>query len=149
VSKSMVRFAGWLAFSVALLVGCGAGEQSGTGATALTIAKSPGKSGDVQIGAAAQRLSSPLRVYVTRDGQPAEGEQVTWSTGSGGSLSLNPSQTDGTGIAVSFWTLGPSEGGQTAQATLADASGSPITFTATATSQDGGQPPGQPPPGGY
>jgi hypothetical protein len=148
VFKSMLGFAGWLALCAASLAGCSAGEQGGTGTGVLTISKPPAKNGDVQIGSPGQPLPSPLRVYVTRDGQPAQNEQVEWSTASGGSLSSGTSQTDASGIATSFWTLGPTQGGQTAQATLAGATGSPVTFTATATTQGGGPPPGPPPPGG-
>jgi plastocyanin len=40
--------------------------------------------------------------------------------------------TDANGIASSSWTLGSVSGGQTAQATVSGAGGSPVTFTATA-----------------
>ena len=52
---------------------------------------------------------------------------------------IRPDRRDG--IAASSWTLGPTAGAQSAQATVAGATGSPVTFSATATA---GPPP--PPP---
>jgi plastocyanin len=46
-------------------------------------------------------------------------------------------QTDVNGESSSTWTLGPAAGAQTATASVSGATGSPVTFTATAT-DDGG-----------
>ncbi|HET7468204.1 MAG TPA: plastocyanin/azurin family copper-binding protein [Gemmatimonadales bacterium] len=68
---------------------------------------------------------------------------VAWST-TGGSLDPSAGTTDGSGVAASTWTLGPTAGSQSAQAAVQGATGSPLTFTATATG--GGPPPPPPPP---
>ncbi len=108
--------------------GCGGDEGPNP---FLVIAKAPTKTGDSQTGTVGETLIDDLRVQVTRDGAPAEGVAVSWSTGSG-SVAPTSSQTDVNGIAVTAWTLGSTVGTQTATATLAEATGSPLTFTATA-----------------
>jgi len=140
----------WFALGLAPLAGssCGAGEEGNVGPGTLTLAKTPAKSGDLQTGSPGQPLPSPLRVLVTRNAEPVAGTRVAWSPTTG---SLNPasSTTDASGVATTVWTLGSSQGTQTAQALLNGATGSPVTFTATAGSQPGGGgPPGPPPPGG-
>jgi plastocyanin len=58
---------------------------------------------------------------------------VTWgTTGAGASVSPLKAVTDASGIATTTWTLGQTAGVQGATATLAGASGSPLTFSATA-----------------
>jgi plastocyanin len=57
---------------------------------------------------------------------------VDFATGNGGSLEPADVTTNDDGIAESFWTLGPAEGPQTATASVTGATGSPVTFTATA-----------------
>ena len=124
----------------ALAGGCGGGGDSQPSPSPLAVAKAPAESGDLQTGAAGQALTDPLRIIVTRDGVPEAGATVTWSTSDG---SLNPvsGTTDADGFGSSTWTLGPDAGTQTAQAAVAGATGSPVTFSATAT---GSEPP--PPP---
>ncbi|HKT60965.1 MAG TPA: plastocyanin/azurin family copper-binding protein [Gemmatimonadales bacterium] len=102
--------------------------------SAPIIAKSGTKSGDAQSGPANQALPNELRVEVTRDGAPASGVTVTWSTGSGGTLTPTTDQTDADGLSTSVWTLGPTTGPQSATARV-DGGGlnSTATFTATAT----------------
>jgi hypothetical protein len=97
-----------------------------------TIAKAPTNSGDGQTGSVGQALANALRVLVTVDGEPQPGVSVTWST-TDGSVAPTSVATDADGISATTWTLGPTTGAQTAQATLEEASGSPVTFTATAT----------------
>jgi len=127
----------------ALAGGCGGGGDSQPSPSPLAVAKAPAESGDLQTGAVGQALTDPLRIIVTRDGVPEAGATVTWSTSDG---SLNPvsGTTDADGFGSSTWTLGPDAGTQTAQAAVAGATGSPLTFSATAT---GGGPPPPPPPG--
>jgi len=58
---------------------------------------------------------------------------VTWAAaGTGASVGPTTSVTDASGIATTTWTLGQVAGGQSATATLAGATGSPVTFLATA-----------------
>jgi plastocyanin len=80
-----------------------------------------------------QPLAEPIRVLVTDGGQPLAGATVAWSTtAAGASLAEASTTTDNSGAATNTWTLGTAAGPQTAQASLAGASGSPVTFNATA-----------------
>jgi plastocyanin len=116
-------------------------SATAVGPSPLVLAKEPTASGDAQTGPVSEALPNDLRIVVTRDGSPQPGVTVTWSTASG-SLTPTSGPTDDGGIAASTWTLGPTAGAQTAQATVAGATGSPVTFSATAT---GGAPPPPPP----
>ena len=114
--------------------GCGGGSSNGpTGASAPVVQKAATASGDGQSGTAAAALANPLRVLVTLSGAPLAGDTVTWAAvGTGASVSSTRSVTDASGIATTTWTLGQVAGGQSATATLAGATGSPVTFSATA-----------------
>ncbi len=116
----------------ALAQACG-GSGGTTQASAPAIEKAPTASGDAQTGTVSTALVNPLRVLVTLEGAPRSGATVSWSTTVAGS-SVNPasSVTDATGIASTSWTLGTVVGNETARATLAGATGSPVTFAATA-----------------
>jgi plastocyanin len=116
-------------------------SATAAGPSPLVLAKEPTASGDAQTGPVSEALPNDLRVVVTQDGSPRPGVTVTWSTSSG-SLAPTSGPTDDGGIAASSWTLGPTAGAQAAQATVAGATGSPVTFSATAT---GGAPPPPPP----
>jgi plastocyanin len=98
----------------------------------LVVAKAPTDNGDTQTGPVGQPLPNDLRIIVTRDGIPESDITVNWTTANG-TLSPTSGPTDGAGIAASTWTLGPNGGVLTAQAAVAGANGSPVTFTATAT----------------
>lgn len=111
--------------------GCGGGD-TGPSQSAPAIAKASTKSGDQQTGLVGTPLFNGLRVVVTRDGNPASDVVVAWATASG-SLSPASDQTDADGVSSSLWTLGDTPGAQTATAAIAGATGSPVTFTATAT----------------
>jgi plastocyanin len=124
----------------ALVGGCGSGGDSTPNPSPLAVAKEPTASGDAQTGPVSEPLPNSLRIVVTRDGSPQSGVTVTWSTLTG-SLAPISGPTGGDGIAASSWTLGPTAGAQSAQATVAGATGSPVTFSATASA---GPPP--PPP---
>ncbi|HEX2250730.1 MAG TPA: Ig-like domain-containing protein [Gemmatimonadales bacterium] len=117
-----------------ILSGCGGGDgDGGTPPATTTIAKASSNSGDAQTGTVAQPLSILLQVVVTEGGAPKAGATVTWSTTApGGSLQPTAPITDAAGAASATWTLGTVSGSQTAQAALSGASGSPVTFTATA-----------------
>ena len=95
-------------------------------------------SGDGQSGPAGQPLPSPIRVRVTRDGQPEAGVTVTWATsGPGSAVTPASNTTDAEGIAAATWTLTQTQGATSASATVSGASGSPVGFSATATSGGG------------
>jgi plastocyanin len=96
------------------------------------------KSGDEQTGPVGTALGNPLRVLVTRDGEPVEGVDVDFTAGQGGSMGQEE-QSDADGFASVVWTLGPDIGTHAATAAVQGADGSPLTYTATAT--DGTEPP--------
>jgi plastocyanin len=116
------------------LSACGGGDGNGGTPPATTaIAKNPTASGDAQSGIVGQPLAEPVRVRVTESGAPLPGATVTWSTtAAGGGLGAPSTTTDNDGAATNTWTLGTAAGPQTAQAALSGASGSPVTFNATA-----------------
>lgn len=62
-------------------------------------------------------------------GNPAPGVTVTFAVTSGGGSVVTPVPTGGDGTAQTTWTLGPTAGSQTMQASGV---GTPIVFTATA-----------------
>jgi plastocyanin len=136
----MLRYgAGLVGIALAAVAGMSCGSDNNSPST-LTVAKSPTKSGDLQVGPPGSTLPSNLRVIVTRDGSPVSDVTVTWSTTTG-SLVPASGQTDATGEHATVWTLGSQTGTQTATATVDGATGSPVLFRATAT-DDGGPPPG-------
>jgi plastocyanin len=111
---------------------CGGGGGGGGGANPIVaIAKAGAPNGDGQSATVNTALAAPLRVLVTEDGTPKSAATVQWSTTNG---AVNPTSftTGVDGIATTTWTLGTSAGAQTARATLAGATGSPVTFNATA-----------------
>jgi plastocyanin len=117
------------------VAGWGCGSSGGpTGTSTPAIQKSVSASGDNQSAAAGAALASPLRVAVTLSGVAQQGTAVTWAaTGTGALVSPASSLTDANGIATTTWTLGQTAGTQHATASLAGATGSPVTFTASAT----------------
>ena len=118
-----------------LAAACGSGDNTAPESRPI-VTKTATKSGDLQSGVVSEALPNDLRVVVTRDGAPAPGVGVTWSTGSG-TLAPSSDQTDADGLSTSTWTLGDTPGAVTATASVTNATGSPVTFTATAT-DDGG-----------
>jgi len=119
-----------LAGSIGSPVTFGATASAGP---APVIQKTLAASGDGQNGTVAAALANPLRVLVTLSGAPQAGDTVTWAAvGTGASVGPTKSVTDASGIATTVWTLGQVAGGQSATATLAGATGSPLTFLATA-----------------
>jgi plastocyanin len=114
------------------IAACGGGSTTTPSTTA--IAKASASSGDAQTGPVSQPLGLPLRVVVTSGGAASAGATVAWSTTAPGAV-VNPASavTGADGIASTAWTLGTVSGSQTATATLSGATGSPVTFTATAT----------------
>ena len=118
-----------LAASAAALPGCG---EDGNEPAGLVVARAQ-PSGDGQTAAPGAALAAPVRVRVTRDGQPEAGVTVTWAAaGAGASIAPPTGTTNADGIAEAAWTLPGTAGAATATATVADAAGSPVTFTATA-----------------
>jgi plastocyanin len=117
--------------AAAISAACGGGDGGTGNNPTTTIAKASTLSGEAQTGPVATALPLPLRVVVARDGAPLQGASVTWATASG-TVGPSPATTDANGIAAATWTLGTAAGARTATATLAGATGSPVTFNATA-----------------
>ncbi|MDP3910522.1 MAG: S8 family serine peptidase [Gemmatimonadales bacterium] len=94
-------------------------------------------SGSGQTGAAGQPLPQPLIVGVKDQyGNAVKDVAVTWAvTAGGGGVSASSVATDALGSASVTWTLGTTAGtnNNTATATVAGLTGSPTTFTASAT----------------
>jgi plastocyanin len=108
-------------------------SATATAAPVPLIAKTASASGDAQSGTVATALANPLRVLVTLSGAPQVGDTVAWAAiGTGSSVTPLKSVTDASGIATTSWTLGQTAGAQSATASLAGATGSPVTFGATA-----------------
>jgi len=122
-----------VAACLALLAACSGGDNgNGPPPPALVAARAP-VSGNAQTGTVAQSLANPIRVLVTRDGAPEPGATVTWSAaGPGASMSPPSGVTDAAGLAQATWTLPQASGVRTATAAVADAAGSPVSFSATA-----------------
>lgn len=80
-------------------------------------------------------LGNPFRVHVLDyQNNNVASYTVNWAvTSGGGSVGAPTSNTDGSGIAQIFRTLGGTAGAQTAQASVTGLIGSPITFTGIAT----------------
>lgn len=115
-----------------LIAACGGGSSQGPPPPPpnSTIAKAS-PSGDAQTGAVGQALAQPIRVLVTQGGTPQAGVTVTFSAVSG-SVSPASATTDASGIASASWTLGTQTGSQSLTAAATGATGSPLTFSATA-----------------
>lgn len=114
-----------------VVIACGGGgSDPPPDNTTITVTKSDG---DAQNGTVGQPLASPIRVTATEAGAPAPGVTVNWSTPApGGVMTPTAGPTDANGVASSGWTLGGASGNQTAHAAVSGATGSPVTFTATA-----------------
>jgi hypothetical protein len=117
------------------------GAQSQT-SVSFAVSAAPGNSparieltgGAGQSGPVGQPLVNPYSVRVTTsNGAPVAGVTVTWAVLSGGGSITAKSTTNSSGVATAVHVLGSQAGTQQASATVAELSGSPVTFTATAT----------------
>lgn len=125
-----------LALLLVALAACGGGDDNGNDPPddPLVVARTATASGNAQTGAAGTALPEPLRVLVTRGGTPVSGTAVAWAApGTGASVNPANATTDANGIATTTWTLPQAAGAATAAATVAGATGSPVSFTATGT----------------
>jgi adhesin/invasin len=92
------------------------------------------QSGDNQSAIVGQALANPLAVLVTdANNNPVENVPVDWTAVGGGSVSASTSATNAQGIAQITRTLGVTLGAYTTTADVPGLTGSPITFTSTAT----------------
>jgi len=133
MTRRLVRFLGVVLISAASAQ-CGGSDGGPTAMSQPAIQKASSASGDAQTGEVGAALSAPLRVLVTVDGAAQQGRTVAWAAaGTGASVNPASSTTGSDGIATTSWTLGQSAGMQSATASLSGATGSPVSFTATAT----------------
>lgn len=122
-----------LGVAAALIAACGGSGGGGSGNNpTLTIAKAAVANGDNQVATVGTALANNIRVVVTDDGDPVEGQVITWATGNG-SVTPTQSTTDQNGIATTNWTLGNIAGAQSLSASLSGAVNSPLAFAATGT----------------
>jgi adhesin/invasin len=92
-----------------------------------------GVTGDDQNGPVNSALADSLVVKATDAlGNPVANVEVSWTVSGGGSISPASVRTDEAGLAAAERVLGPTAGPQSAQATVPDYTGSPVTFTHTA-----------------
>ncbi len=100
---------------------------------ATQIALNAGNNQTAQVNSA---VAIPPSVIV-RDAfsNPVQGRSITFAVTTGGGNVTSPVSTGANGIAATTWTLGPGAGtnNNTMTATSAGLSGSPVTFTASAT----------------
>lgn len=127
---SPLRAALLFGLSALTIVGCDDDDDDGGGPNPDVVIAKATPSGDAQTGTVGTALTDELRVVVTEDGAPSQGVDVTFAT-TNGSVAPATATTDASGIASTVWTLGQTAGAQEATATLAGATGSPQTFTAT------------------
>ena len=111
--------------------GCGGGDDGGGGPPPGNNVLTK-ESGDIQTGIVNTQLANDFCAKVTQDGSAVLGVAVNWTTPNGGFMLPASISTGTDGIACSKLTLGTAAGGQTAQAAVTGATGSPVTFNATA-----------------
>lgn len=114
-----------------------AGAQGMTGSGSLSVMQQPAAvtivSGNAQSGLAREPLAAPLRIRVVdARSNPIPAYPVAWDVLSGGGT-LVGSSADGTGHATATWTLGPTQGAGSAQATAG-----PVQAVLSATSLPNG-----------
>jgi plastocyanin len=92
-----------LATTLGLLGACDPEDRQAPTTAEFVIEKAPEVSGDKQVGVAGEPLPEDLRARVTRDGRPAAGVTVYWTTMQG---AMDPPEavTDAEGISASRWT---------------------------------------------
>lgn len=123
--------------TLAVALGCGAGDKAPLDPSRLAIAKSETSSGDTQVAVAGTTLPEELRVIVTSDGAPAPGVPVLWATGEG-SVSPTADTTDENGESTSRWTIKRLYAQQAAGVSLVSGGASPVVFTAIGTPDPAG-----------
>jgi hypothetical protein len=125
-----------IAVLLPLAVACGGDKNSLQPLVPSAMASFAGTGQSAPIGSP---LADSLRVQVSdASGNEAPGVTVTWSVVSGGgTVSPTSSVTNEAGVAATQFVLGPEPGEQSAQAVVAGLTGSPVVFTANASSGTG------------
>ena len=104
--------------------------DNGLTGAASNISAAGGNAQTDSVKATLPRLDS---VLVTDGANPVANVTVTWAVTKGHGGITPSSTTNASGIATAQWILGDTAGAQIATATAAGLTGSPVTFTATAT----------------
>ena len=131
--RSIRKTTGALALITLAAWACGGDSTTNPPPPTVTVAKASTANGDAQQGTVGAALTNPLRVVVTEAGAPKAGVTVAWSaTGAGALMTPASATTDADGIATSSWTLPQAAGAASAHAAVSGATGSPVTFSATA-----------------
>jgi plastocyanin len=112
-----------LVAGIGFLSACQAADRQAPSTADFVIEKAPGDNGDKQVGVAGKPLEQDFRALVTRDGEPARGVKVYWSTINQGSMHPATDLTDADGISASRWTTDDFYGEQEAFASLELVSG--------------------------
>jgi plastocyanin len=89
-------------------------------------------SGNNQTAAPGAILPLSPTVQVAQDGEPVQGQSVSWTvTAGGGTVNATETTTDNAGRTSTTWTLGPNEGNNRVEASVPGMVGSPVQFSAT------------------
>ena len=118
-----------------LLTGAADTAQLSVTLPASQIVKPAAANGDAQTGTAGAALAQPIVAKVAAsDGIGVAGTTVTFAVATGGgSVAPLTAVSDANGLAQTTWTLGTGSGAQSITAAAAALTGSPLTYTATAT----------------
>lgn len=135
MKMAFVKLALATAVGVVTLAACGSANDGYDPSVPTTVEMVGGNN---QSGDAGTTLPDLLTIKTTNFvGDPVSGVTVEWFVlNNSGTLSATSSVTDVNGLAQVSWTLGDRVGGQAVQA-VAELSGSPINFAATARAGDG------------
>jgi hypothetical protein len=119
--------------AAALVVAAACSDSNNTAPTPVATTITVNSATNGQAGTVGTALAQPLSVIVEdQSGVPMANATVTWTVSSGGgSVASGSSTTDDSGTATVIWTLGPTAGVDSLQASIG--SGTPVVFTATAT----------------
>lgn len=128
-----LRRAALVGIITSTLLACSGGDGGNQPDPVFKITVAPVDGGNNQTWTTGHRLPDPIRVKVTRDGEPVGAVGVVWTAAAGGGIvSPAASLTDSDGIAVTNWNLGTEARQYFAYAKLANVPGDSVTFTATA-----------------
>ena len=118
-----------------LLTGAADTAQLTVTLPASQVVKPAAANGDAQTGTAGTALAQPIVAKVAAsDGVGVAGTTVTFAVATGGgSVTPLTAVSDANGLAQTTWTLGTGTGAQSITAGVATLTGSPLTYTATAT----------------
>lgn len=129
-SRTIISRAALAAAVVFSVAACGDDDTNSPTPVATNITVNSGS--DAQSGVVGQALINPISVRVTdQNGNAMANAPVAWTVETGGgSVASATTSTDANGNTSVVWTLGPTAGGNTLKATLAN--NTSVTISATA-----------------